>query len=412
MRNSANEKKLIYSEAEQRVNVAIDKSIKKVDDGVNGLMKFGGENGYPQLMERLINGSVTGKAVTSIYSKFLAGLGFENEAINNIKVGTDSRGKKITLKSLLRQVAFSAAMNAGYYIHCNYELNNNADAKIKSVYLHDFKNCRFAKEDDTGFSAKILVYDNWLKEKEGARYDKNKVQNYHVFNSDKTALNSSIKKAIDKGEKFKGQVYFEFLDNQFFYPLSPLDSAYLDLDNEAQISLFENRELRNGFYGSVVIRMALSGSDKEKQDFVNGVKKQMGADGDRVTIIRAEVDEETGEIQENGAYKMDTIPQSVEPALFEGIKQHISDNIRKAMGNVPKVFLDYDAGALSSASGETLKQAVNFMNSLTSDARAQIEESFSEIFSNFENEELANNDNWKIKELELIQEETTVLKDM
>ncbi len=400
-----NEKKLIYSEAEQRVNVKLNKSIKRTDEGVHGLMEFGEQNGYPQLMERLINGSVTGKAVINMYSKFLAGLGFENEAINNIKVGTDSRGKRITLKSLLRQVAFSSAMNNGYYIHCNYKLNDSAEVKVKSTYLHDFKNCRFAKEDDTGYSAKISIYDNWLKDKSGTRYDKSKIQNYNVFNLDRTVLAEQF-----QDKKFKGQVYFEFLDNQFFYPLSPLDSAYLDLDNEAQISLFENRELRNGFYGSVIIRMALSGNDKQKREFIQGVKGQMGADGDRVTIIEAAVDEETGEIQENGAYKIDAIPQSVEPALFEGIKQHISDNIRKAMGNIPKVFLDYDAGALSSASGETLKQAVNFMNSLTSDARAQIEESFQEIFSNFDDEALAKNTNWKIKPLELIQE-GPVLKD-
>ena len=58
--------RLASSEVNKRVIITVDNSI--TSDGVNGVMKFGEDNNYPQLMEKLINSSITAKAVSSMYS--------------------------------------------------------------------------------------------------------------------------------------------------------------------------------------------------------------------------------------------------------------------------------------------------------------------------------------------------------
>ena len=255
--------RLLSKEVDSRYDLKIDKSIKK--QGTNGLMAWGENNDYPQLMEKIRLGSPTAKAVSRVYAKFLAGLGFENEAINNIIVGQDAKGKQITVKSLLTGVCNEIAGHNGFYLHCNVNLNGN----IGSVHLKPFKNCRFSKPDDSEYSAMILYYEDWSKESvNGKKYDSKKSKSYNVFNLDKKVIESQIAKAGGL-QKYKGQIYFQFLDEQYFYPLNPFDAVYLDCDTEAQISLYKNRQIRDGFFDQVLIRVAPEGTDEEKQEFID-----------------------------------------------------------------------------------------------------------------------------------------------
>ena len=80
--------RLLNIEIDDRVKVKLDKSIK-VDD-LNGIMKFGENNDYPYIIEKLINGSITAKASANTYSKFLVGNGFAPE-INSIIIGKKER---------------------------------------------------------------------------------------------------------------------------------------------------------------------------------------------------------------------------------------------------------------------------------------------------------------------------------
>lgn len=126
--------KILLSEIDERLPVEVNRSI--LADGVNGVMQFGDRNDYPQRIERLILGSVTGKAVTNAYAKFLTGMGFDGE-INNIVVGFDSRGKQITIRGLLSMVAQSISFFNGAYIHVNL----NQDMKVVNAQPLLFKNC-------------------------------------------------------------------------------------------------------------------------------------------------------------------------------------------------------------------------------------------------------------------------------
>ena len=390
--------RLLNKEIDDRVIIELNKSIKSVDEGVHGVMYFGELNDYPQIMEKLINGSATAKTSANIYAKFLKGQGFEKEKLNNIVVGKDSRSKKITLQTLLSQVAISASKNQGYYIH----LNPTLGGKIKNVHLKDFKNVRFAKPDATGYSAKLLYYDNWEKRK-NVSFDKTNIKDYNVFNLESNVLANQIKKAGGI-EKYKGQIYFEFLDNEYFYPLSTFDPVYLDCDTESQISIYENNTIRNGFFDKTIMSVAPSGTEEEQEALVNKAKNLLGADGENFMLVETDIKED-GTIDEEAAIKVTQIKSNVNPELFTNIKKGLSNNIRKSAKNVPRLLIEIEDGIFSGQSGESIIQATNFYNAITDDDRSIIEKSFEEIFKNFDNPILANNTNWKIKPINLIEQQ-------
>ena len=89
--------KLVKTELENRLITKLDKSINV--NGANGIMSFGEKNDYPQIMERIINSSVTAKSSADIYARFLTGEGFESD-INNIVIGKDARSKEVTILQL------------------------------------------------------------------------------------------------------------------------------------------------------------------------------------------------------------------------------------------------------------------------------------------------------------------------
>ena len=381
--------RLILSETDKRIKVALDRSIKA--DGVAGIMTFGEKNDYPQIIERLILSSIDAKAIADVYAKFIVGMGFENEAINNVVVGKDSRGKQITMLSLLRQFAQSASYYAGGYIHCNINLSG----EVVNARLVPFKNCRFSKPDSRGYSGKIAVYENWEKEK-GEKFDKNAIRFYDVFNLNKSVIQEQIK-AAGGVEKHKGQIYFQFLDNAYLYPLSPFDPVYLDCDTQSQISIFKNNQIRNGFTDKTVFRVA--GDEDAVEDIAANIKKMMGADGDNSIIIEEQINRETGKLDEQSQIVAETIKSNIDAKLFESWEGALTNNIRKSNKALPAVLIDYDESKLGTTSGEGIVQAVNFYNAMTNDDRALVSEMFKEIFSKSVDPVLKNNLNWNIKPL-------------
>lgn len=388
--------RILKQEVDKRLDVNLNKSIKA--DGVNGVMNFGKNNDYPQVIERLVNGSVTSKSVAKIRAKFLTGQGF-NAKINSIVIGTDSKGKDITMLSMLRQVTQSASFNNGYYIHANESVGR----EVTDTKFIPFKDCRFAKIDDKGYTAKIGVYDNWSKDSD-KKFKKEDIVWFNLFNLKEEPFNAQVKAAEKEG--FKGQIYFEFLDNQFLYPLSPFDSVYMDSDTEFQIQLFKNRQIRNGFFDKIILRVADSNNEDDEKEFTEDVKNFIGPDGDTVLILTDEVDE-NGEVKKTGAFAVDKIESNVNDKLFENWEKGLANNIRKSGDNVPNLLIEIEDGIFSGQSGESIKQATNFYNAMTQDERALISKSFENIYSNSNNEELKNNTDWTIKPLNLITDATT-----
>ena len=394
--------RLVLSEVDKRLDVRLNRSIGVDPNTDIGIMAFGEKNDYPQFMERVILSSIDARAIADIYSKFLIGTGF-NDTINSIVVGKDGKGKDITILSLLRQFAQSASFFNGGYIHLNYSFEDPNKPKVSSVKPIPFKNCRFTKPNDLGYCAKVAVYDNWEKDK-NTKYDKNKIRFYHTYTNSINILKEQITN-VGGVDNHKGHVYFLFLDNYYLYPLSPFDPVYMDCDTQAQISIFKNNQIRNGFTDKSVF--IVGGDDENVEELKNQIKNLMGSNGDNCLIIREDIDPTTGKLESGRDLIADKISTTINDKLFESWEDGLVNNLRKANKAVPKILIDYETSNLGTTSGEAIEQAVNFYNAMTMDDRAAISQMFKEIFSKFDNEILANNQDWTIKPLNL----TTISQD-
>ena len=404
--------KLAKSEVPKRVSVKVNRNIRK-HEGVNGIMLFGEKNDYPQVIENIILSSVTAKATAGIYAKFLAGKGFTSE-MNAAVVGIDQFGADITLFDLLCDACYDLAKFNGAYIHGNL----NLDFEIVNAKSMPFKYGRIAAVDESGYAAKIGIYNNWDKDKD-LKYDESKIRFYNVFSSKREVFNAQIAALDGNIEKYAGQVYPLFLDKTYIYPLSPLDSAYLDADSESQLALTRNRELRNGMSKKTIFRIK-PGQLEEKDEngdykigvdpeLTSEIQSMMGPDGSRVIVIQDEPAIE-GDLGKNRNMITETLESNIDSDLFQGWETTLGNNIRKAANALPRVLIEFEQGTVGPTSGESIKQAVSFYNSITDQQRQKISSAFKAIFSRSVNPALKNATDWKINELTLGENGTTTIQ--
>lgn len=392
--------KLLNKEIDKRITVKLDKTIRS--STTSGTMTYGAKNDYPQVIEKLIFGSQTAKACWGIYSKFIAGDGFEKEQIGQVKVGKDSRGKDLTLDDIRRKMAASLAMFNGCYLHVNV----NLDGEVDNISVIPFKHCRLSKKDDNGYCAQIGVYDNWTKEVEGKSFDKNKITWFDNFNVEEKAL---MKFAENAGgmDKYKGQVFSLYFDDNYLYPLSPFDSVYLDCDTEYQIQLFKNREIRNGFSDKIILRRSPCLDEKDETATQNKIKDWMGPDGDKLLMFEDEFDE-NGEVIKTSGFAVDKIQTNINDKLFADWEKSLANNIRKAIKALPAVLIDYEQGKLSTTSGETIIEATNYYNALTSGDRDILSQALKTVFSH--HPDLKNTQDWTLKNVSLVKQPVTPIQ--
>jgi hypothetical protein len=389
--------RLTKAEVPKRLAVKLTKSIKagNKEDLPSGAMYYGDGNDYPQLIENIILSSPTGKLTAGIYASFLTGGGFV-EDVNNEIIGKDSQGRDMTVLSLLRQVSKSFAYFNGAYVHTNKNLNNEV---VNSRFI-PFKFCRFNKTDDLGYCSQILVWNNWDADV-NLKSPKENIKAYDIFTNSIENFTTQVKAVKGGINNYNGQIYFGFADNTYLYPLSPFDSVYLDCDTENQVSLFKNREIRNGFMGRTAITLEAIGDDKAEEAMEQKVIDQLGADGDRVLVMWDKVGED-GNLVSSSKRVIDSIPSQINDKLFENWEQSLSNNIRKAL-KLPALLIDYEQGTLSGTSGEAIIQATTYYNSITQDDRAFISQMFAEIFKNSANQKLKTVQNWLINPLNIYQ---------
>lgn len=381
--------RLVNTEIDNRILVELDKSVKT--DDIKGIMKFGKNNDYPQIIEKLILGSQTAKACVNIYSKFIEGGGFVNEDIGKIKIGKDLIGKAVTLDDIRRQIANSIAKFNGVFIHCN----QNLDRQVGNTSIIPFKYCRLSKKDDNEYCAKIAVHENWSKEKELKKFDKNQIAWFHHFN-----MIPEVFFANAQETNFKGQIYSYFVDKSYLYPLSPFDSVYLDMDTEYQVQLFKNREIRNGFSDKIIMNIDPAKDDQDRDEKKAKILSWMGADSEKALIFESEFDEQ-GNLADAASWKLEKLSTNINDKLFDAWEKSLANNIRKAIHALPAVLIDYEQGKLSNTSGEAIVEAVRYYNALTKSLRDTMSEIIKDIYSHHENKILRSNTIWDLKDVSL-----------
>ena len=408
--------KLLNSEIPERIQVNLSRQISIAD----GVMSFGEFNDYPQIMEKLIDGSPTASGAANMLARFLSGVGFEAD-INDIVIGQDEKGKDITVLRLLRNVASSSARNNGYFIKVDYAFSNvsennlNVVPVIRKLAHVPFKKCRFSASDDADYSPIVYKYDKWEDTSKSFSFNALSVRSqanskkgittpvgYHVFNPKKGVLKSQVEHG-----NFKGQMFFHFFDERYFYPLSIFDSTYLDMDTEQQISIYENNEVRNGFVNHTIVGLSPALDPEQRKANKEHWEGILGSNANKLTIYEMAHAPDGAGIDKNSAVSVQEVKTNIDPELYEGLTSRVQKRIMRCAHNVPSILVDYENGSkLGTTSGEAFKESVNIYNALTNEIRIELGRSLGELLSKFDDARLKSNTNWEIAPLTLTEFET------
>jgi hypothetical protein len=331
-------------------------------DKKQSIYRNGDDNNYPEIIDRLINNSVTAKRGVSIVKTFILGKGFVEK--NDMIVNED---KNLTLFQFCQLYAESVARQGGAFIHINYYV----DGSIRTLDVLPYSHCRIGKKDDNDYYGKIVVKD-WEDAKSEPKC-------FDVYNDRMNVLFSQFER--DGIENYKGQVLF-VNPSPFVYPLSKLDPVCNDADSEAQVSVYKNISLRKGFFGKQLVITApftdgsMDPTSREYQEamtergnFRKNLKEFVGAsnaDG----LMHLEMDLMGEDIEKTIVFK--TIDSNIDDRIFAHTEESISNNIAIAFG-VPQALIKPNNGSLFSASAESILQMKKFVQEETTSDRELME---------------------------------------
>jgi hypothetical protein len=348
-----------------------------------GIVRNGENNNYPFLIERLINNSVTAKTAVNIMSSYIYGEGFND----NNKVIVNS-SKNIKLGEFSRKIAKNIAKQRGVFIHIDY----NANFEFSSFDIIPYSHCRIGKKDDNKYNGKIGVSNKFHKQK----ISNSDIEFIDVFNPNKKVIESQVKKA-GGWSKYKGQIWYYNLDNDYDYSLSTIDAVINDCDSEAQASIFKNKSLRKGFFGkTVVITKPLSGNLEdygdneegrilyaqalsEEKKFKKTIEDFIGAEN-AGGAMHVQLQNE-GDSLDN-SIKFENIDSNIDDKIFEYTENSVFKNILMAFNNLPVGLVRSD-NSLFAQSGESIKAMRNVYQENTTLERQILQEIINVLMSNF-----------------------------
>ena len=349
----------------------------------DGVLMYDIDNAYPSRMEMLIKSSITAKSSAGMLQRFLTGQGFVNEKLNNLVIGKDRYGRNLTLYYLLSQVAKSVSYYSGFYIRVGYSGEIEKDGfkmVVDRLRLEKFKHCRFAAMDDNDTAGKIIIYNNW--DRLAGRVNKKDWKVIDIYNDNKDAIKAQIQ-GSDGINKWLGQVFFWFADDEYIYPESPVDPVNYDADTESQISIFKNGEVRRGFFLKNIIHHSQFDNESDAEEFTLALKDMTGAGHNVSNIVLEGNFDNDGKLIDGQNVKVEKIEQNINDKLFDTYEGSTTNNIRKAFNAIPQILVDYEDSALGTTSGEALTQAAMFYNKQTQDIRKNISQCFMEIMKNW-----------------------------
>jgi len=339
-------------------------SIKK--DKRKDVFNWGLDNLYPQLVEGLINQSVTSKLCVDKVAKAIYGKSFGDAG--DIIVNRDGE----TLNEVLRLTARDYAKYNNVFLHIGY----NGELEIKSIKLIPVTNVRTFKDDDTGYSGKYVVYNNWDKSK--GKIDEKGFKMYDRFNPIKKVIESQIEKAGNI-TKYKGQILHIQKESSTVYSLPDLNPVLSEALLEKNSATFRSRGAEKGFLNTKLMVVQPFSSDDERYDFKQALDDLQGPQnaGNVLLLEASNVSDDL-----DSQVKLEDLSSKYNDKLFEYSDVQARKNISLAFG-VPLGLVDVSEASLFGNSGELLKQMKQMLWESKEEERDMLESAFNKLMKNY-----------------------------
>jgi len=361
-------KKVKVGTLERRFNVKANKT--------EGIINYDDDNAYPQRVLYTIASSGIGVSCVNLYSKYIQGQGFADSVFYKAVVNRFG----LTNDELLRLCATDYARFKGFAIHVKY----NPLLEVNELSWVPFWWCRKSLPDSNMYSSKIVVYDDWDRNKGG--YKKDKAKELDLYNPDADVISKQIETAGGY-ENYKGQIFY-FTGNGNEYPTAPCDAVLEDLETDSQIKLYNWRCVKTGFINqSVMTVLGEFADDKEREEYMRGIEGFQGAENSNsILVLEAKTKEDVAVIT--------PLSTNINDKLFQFTKESVVGSVIQCF-NQPKILLSIEeAGSLSDAS--KLNQAKVYYDEVTYSDRLVFEECFTKLFKNWYNADVNPSGNYSI----------------
>lgn len=345
-------------------NVFIDYRLKVKRNKTDGVQNYDYDNLYPQRVREIVRASGTASNCVNTYAKFLRGSGFRDKNFYKSKINS----KGLTPDKLLRKITQDFSLWHGFAILVKY----NFLLKVQEVFHIPWEYCRKPEEEDAKGIGKIIVYDNWDKQKNKS-IDKEKYSYIDIHSEDPLIIKRQSE--VEGWDLWKGQVLWVSADGND-YPLAIYDSVIEDIRTDSGIKIYRLRLTTTNFMGSHVVELPYEfATEEEREAFLTNLKGFQGAENASKMLVLENKEASDTPIQ------ITKIDIQDGDKMFETTNRTCKDSILEAFSMPPILVGVQVAGKLGSSTD--LKDAYDYYNLVTSDERIMFEEIFTLLFNKF-----------------------------
>lgn len=366
-------------------NLKREVSTRAQEDTWKEIIIYGDDNALPLRIAQAVEESPAASSCIDTISKFIKGSGFSDPEL--MKFPIDSSGT--TLWDFHCGLAESLALFWGFSVNFKFDRSG----KITNAFQMSFESCRFKPPGEHSphiteikynpyFGIPALFHDRFTKE-------------YPVFNL-KEAQNQIGGKSKDELAAWPGQVYYYGKTSPLsrFYPKPKYWSAKEAIQADHKLQEFNNEELENGFFQSVLINAIGDPHEWSKnphtQTEVTGddnVKRKkptetIGQEFNREMSETFSGSKKAGtamvlwSLKADSAIKIQPFPVGINGDRLVATQDSITKTITIATG-VPSILANISEGVSLGSGGSEIQKAVELMQSRTVEWR--------EVLMNFYN---------------------------
>lgn len=339
-----------------------------------GIQSYGTDNLYPQTLRQIIMASSTGAECLDRYADFIEGYGFRDIPFSEYEV--NRRGE--TVDDIHEAICRDMAMYNGFALHVNY----NVDGKIVELHHVPFENCRLVDEDSNGYVSKIAVHPDWsgkkIRAEKPVKVDKSHTDYINVFNPRKEVVMAQID-YVGGIEYYKGQILWVSGSGKNTYPVGRADRVVTEMSTDEGLANVKYRNVRNNFFpaGMMITKKAnpynLGDRFVDDDGFQDTIKQLQGdTNASKILEVQIESDEERPEFVELNAKNYDK--------EFSVTDASVVERIYSAFGQEPWYCIRIGKVGFS---GDILRDAFDYYNSLVTKQQRMIERVFTRIFDNW-----------------------------
>jgi len=333
---------------------------------------YGDGNDYPQKILEIIASSGTGKTCFDTYIKFVRGSGFTDKVFNDLIVNANNE----RASSLLSKFAKDLKSFNGFACLVKYDFN----ALPYAYYNIPFEHCRIEIDGKKKYTGRIAVHPDWTN-LAGLTFRMEDVK--FISKYDPEAVAEQIAEVGGPGFYF-GQVFYYTDDGDFEYPICPFDPIITDMLTEESVSTVKHRNAKFNFLPSgVLVRKGIkprtladgtvNPTDRYNEEQANSAAEIKRMQGDmntsKIWVVDIDSDEEMPQFIDFTAKNYDR--------QYEVTEKTVQENIGR-MFKLPPVLRGIDVG--NGFGSDLLTNAYDYINSVTSDERDDLERAFMDLF--------------------------------